>query len=457
MKVNLSIFLKTINLFSEKIQNLFQKTKEANSQLKFQLLQFLPFIVASIICGGVAYFYAKLFVYSEKLSLYIYDLNPLNIFLLTPTCFLISWWLVKKFAPYANGSGIPQVMAAIELAKPSKTHLVDKLLNLKVLIIKILSSIIKVMGGGIVGREGPTIQISGSIFASVYKYLPTWWPPLSKKNVLIAGAASGLAAAFNTPLGGIIFAIEELSKFHVKHYQTTLFVAVIFAGLTAQGLGGSYLYLGYPSLSIYGWKVFLGVFLTAIVAGYFGSKMCVYLLRFIKFVSSIKNNHKQALIAILCGLILAGVIYFLGIDAMGSGKTLMERTLFNYNKEVSWYIPFVRMGGLISTFGFGGAGGMFAPSLSTGASFGAVISQLIELTGSNANLLILIGMTAFLTGVTRAPFTSTIIVFEMTDRHSVIFFLMLGSLLANMIAYLVTKKPFYEQLKENYIIKVEKL
>src|SRR5690606_8044894 len=120
-------------------------------------------------------------------------------------------------------------------------------------------------------------------------------------------------------------------------------------------------------------------------------------------------------------------------------------------KSVEWYLPFVRMNGLIASFNFGGAGGVFAPSLSAGASFGALFAEWLGLTGQNANLVILIGMTAFLTGVTRAPFTSAIIVFEMTDRHSVIFYLLLGAILANIIASMVDKVSFYERLKEGYL------
>jgi H+/Cl- antiporter ClcA len=175
--------------------------------------------------------------------------------------------------PFAKGSGIPQVMAAIEISKPSSRGLVDKLLSLKIILIKVVSSAFKVLGGGIVGREGPTIQISSSVFQVVYKYLPTWWKPISQKNILVAGAASGLAAAFNTPLGGIIFAIEELSKFHVKAYKSSLFVAVVIAGLVAQTLGGSYLYLGYPKLVHSGWMVYLGVLIVSILSGFFGAKI----------------------------------------------------------------------------------------------------------------------------------------------------------------------------------------
>lgn len=437
------------------LKYLYDKTLETNSTLKIQFFQFFPFLIASIITGFVAFSYNGLFKYSEKISFYYYEKNSLFVFITTPLTFILSWWLVKRFAPNSTGSGIPQVMVTVELSTPQKRHLIRHFLNLKVIVIKVLSSCIKVMGGGIVGREGPTIQISSSIFNKVHSLLPKWWYPISQKNILIAGAASGLAAAFNTPLGGIIFAIEELSKYHIKYYKSPLFIAVIIAGLTAQGFGGAYLYLEHPKASASGFTVYAGIFIVALFCGIFGTWMCIWLLKVLKFGKQLDTNFKQFSLVLALAMILATTFYFLGTDAMGSGKHIMEHTLFTTDKSVEWYLPFVRMGGLIASFGSGGSGGVFAPSLSTGASFGAWIADWLHLTGENANLLVLVGMTSFLTAVTRAPFTSAIIVFEMTDRHSVIFFLLVGAMIANMVASLVSEKSLYDHIKENYLQEIE--
>jgi H+/Cl- antiporter ClcA len=429
----------------------YEKTLQTNSQLRIQFFQFIPFFVASSLSGIGAFMYYKIFVYAENASLYIYEKNNYFIFVLTPIFFLISWWLVKRFSPFARGSGIPQVMASLELSKPETRSLINHLLGLKIIVIKVLSSIAKVIGGGIAGREGPTIQISGSIFYAIYKILPSWWPPVSRKNALVAGAASGLAAAFNTPLGGIVFAMEELSKYSFKYYKSPLFIAVIIAGLASQGLGGTYLYLGYPKVHFQGYVVYVGVLVVALLAGFAGSKMSSIMLKVINKISKIKNQRKQILIVILSSLIVATSIFILGEDAFGSGKKIMDRLLFTNDKHIEWYIPFVRINSLIATFSFGGAGGIFAPSLSTGATIGAVVSEIMQLGQNNTNILILTGMTAFLTGVIRSPFTSAIIVFEMTDRHSVIFFLMLSAILANIVSNFVDKKSLYDYLKEKYI------
>jgi H+/Cl- antiporter ClcA len=201
--------------------------------------------------------------------------------------------------------------------------------------------------------------------------------------------------------------------------------------------------------------VIIGVIIVAIVAGYFGAKMGNVLLRIMDHFRNYRKRYQQIGIVLLCALFVATSIYFLGTEAMGSGKEIMERTLFTNNKSVEWYQPFIRMNNLIASFAFGGAGGVFAPSLSSGACFGALIAHWMHLSGANADVLILIGMTSFLTGVTRAPFTSAIIIFEMTDRHSVIFFLLLGAILANMIAGFVDKRSLYDYLKDNYLQEVQ--
>ncbi|MGC4058058.1 MAG: chloride channel protein [Chitinophagaceae bacterium] len=98
---------------------------------------------------------------------------------------------------------------------------------------------------------------------------------------------------------------------------------------------------------------------------------------------------------------------------------------------------------------------MFAPALSAGSSIGNLTAQLFHIGGSEANLLILAGMTAFLTGITRSPFTSAILVIEMTNSHSVIFYIMISALVGSLIAKILARHPFYEHLKDQYLREVE--
>lgn len=418
--------------------------------VRINVLRAAPFWIASLLVGLVAVVYTRLFAYTETLLQKILHWHSWMIFLMAPVCFLIAWLLVQLFARHAGGSGIPQVMAAIELATPKHDGKVKKFLSLRIIIVKIISSLMMVLGGGAIGREGPTIQIAGALFRIVNKIIPSSWPKLSRQHFILTGAAAGLAAAFNTPLGGVIFAIEELARTHIRFFRTALFSAVIIAGLTAQGLLGPYLYLGYPDVAGLKISIFWGVAATAILSGVLGSLMGKVILRLIAWKRSF-SNLKAMLYVIGAGFLIALIAYFFNSQVLGSGKELMSRVLFTDNKAASWDTALLRIIGPIISFNTGAAGGIFAPSLGAGASLGAFISDMFHMQGADANILVLSGMVGFLTGVTRTPFTSAILVLEMTDRHNVIFHLMIAALISSLTAMLIDKHSLYEQLKKRYI------
>lgn len=428
-----------------------------NERLKQNLLQAIPFWIGSVITGLIAVLYAQIFAFGEEMLHKILDWHLWMIFILAPAGFVLSWWLVKNYAPFAKGSGIPQVMAAVELANPRDNFLIQKLLSFKILFIKILSSFVLVMSGGAIGREGPTIQIAGSIFRKVYEFLPDWWPKISKKNMILTGAAAGLSAAFNTPLGGIVFAVEELSKTHISYFKTALFTAVIIAGLTAQTLAGSYLYLGYPKTQgVTLWIMFPIIFVSGI-AGIMSSQLSVTMLKINRLKKKLKTDSSNIIFLIICGLTVAFIAYFLNRDILGSGKDIIERVLFTDEKTEAWYVPILRMLGPALAFTSGGAGGIFAPALSAGASLGSVFADIMNLTDNETNVLILAGMVSFLTGITRAPFTSAILVLEMTDRHSLIFHLMLAGMMSSIFSVLVSRHSLYEELKISFLKEIRKV
>ena len=427
-----------------------------NEKLKNHLLQAIPFWIGAIVTGLVAVLYTKLFSFAESGTAYIFEHGAWLFFIVTPLCFVIARWLVVRFSPYSRGSGIPQVIAAIELANPKHDYKVNKLLSFRIILVKIASGLIMVVGGGVIGREGPTIQIAGSVFREINQRLPKWWPKISKRNMIMTGAAAGLAAAFNTPLGGIAFAVEELTKTHISYFKTALFTGVIIAGLTAQAFLGPYLYLGYPDVTNLSSWIFLAIIPVALLSGLLGSGMAKVILAVFKWKSSFKSNYQHVLYATICALILASLAFFVNREVFGSGKEIMAHTLFTNDKYVSWYTPLLRMFGPVLSFTTGGAGGVFAPALAAGASIGSVMSEWFHLSGTNSNLLILCGMVGFLTGVTRTPFTSAILVLEMTDRHNVIFHLMLAGMVASIAAMIVDKHSFYDHLKYQYIHDIHK-
>ncbi len=426
-----------------------------DERLKKNILNALPFWLGAFISGGIAVLYAKLFAFAELGTQFIFEKSSLVFLIITPVCFIVAWWLVVKYSPYARGSGIPQVTAAIELSNPSDNNKVNLLLSIRVMITKVFSSLVMVFGGGVIGREGPTIQISASVFKVINDFLPDWYPKISKRNMIVTGAAAGLASAFNTPLGGIVFAIEELTKTHFSLFKSALLTGVIIAGLTALNFLGPYLYLGYPKLhGISAWIIVMVIPL-AILTGWAGSVMGNAIIYLMKFKSVFKRNYQKIGYVALCGLAIALLAVFVDERTFGSGKEIMVSTLFTDQKHLAWYVPILRLIGPVISFSTGVAGGIFAPALSAGASIGAVFAGWFDATQNETNLIILCGMTGCLTGITRSPFTASILVSEMTDSHSVIFYVMLTALFSNLIATVVNKRSFYDHLKEQYIKEIQ--
>jgi H+/Cl- antiporter ClcA len=423
----------------------------ANEKLKKNFLIALPYWIGAFATGFVAVLYAKLFAWAEDGTVLLYEHAPWTLFIITPLCFCLAWLLVHKLSPFARGSGIPQVTAAIELTNSKHNIVVNKLLSLRVIIIKTISSLIMIFGGGVVGREGPTIQISASIFKKINDLLPEWYPKISKQNMIITGAAAGLSSAFNTPLGGIVFAIEELSKKHFNLFKSALLTGVIIAGLTALNILGPYLYLGYPKTSNIGIGIILVIIPIAIITSLTGSGMGRAILFIFQKKKKLNKTAHNIIYTLLCGLIIAALAVFIDTRALGSGKEIMTTALFSDNKYLEWYVPFLRVIGSVVSFSTGASGGIFAPSLSAGASIGAVISGWFSLSGTETNLIVLCGMVGVLTGITRSPFTSSILVIEMTNEHVIIFYLMITALIANVIASMINRTSFYDCMKEQYI------
>ena len=411
----------------------------------------LPYWILAFVAGSLAVAYSVLFRWSELWVTKLASYNPYLFLIITPIGFLVAWFLVWRIAPAATGSGIPQVMAMIEDPDPKTPAVWEGMLGVKTTVIKIISSFICIFVGGAIGREGPTVQISASIFNVLGHKLKRLFKDISYESLLVAGGAAGIAAAFNTPLGGIVYGIEELSHAHINRFKTALITAVIIAGITAQWLLGSYLYLGYPELGVltYGnipWAILIGI-----LGGFAGAAFGKSLYKLLSLRKKITKPLNLGLLAMGCGLTFAILVLVVDHRILGSGKELMTNMLFSPPianlADIKLFV--VRFVGPIITQVSGAAGGIFAPSLAAGGSIGSVLSYF---AGSEYhNLFIILGMIAFLTGVTRAPFTSFVLVLEMTDRHSVIFLMMITALIANICARIIENKSFYERVRDDFL------
>ena len=425
--------------------------KQYDATLVSSVQRWLPYVVGAILVAGLAVLYEKLFEWAEHFLVMVKTHAAWVFFILTPLMFLLGWAIVRRYAPAAGGSGIPQLMVALDSRRDKARVSTGDLLGGRVLLAKLGSSISALLGGALIGREGPTIQMSASIFYVIHKLLPASWPRIERPRMLIAGGAAGLAAAFNTPLGGIVFAIEELTRTHLNTFKSSLLYAVIFAGMTAQWLLGPYLYLGYPRVEADGFDTLLWVVLFSALAGIAGA----YKGKLILAILAWKRRHLRGWgpvwFVLACGLAVAALIYLNDGVAYGPGKEIMNTYLFNQHQDqVTVGLLLSRFFGAIISYSTGVAGGVFATSLTTGSIVGELLMSVLNLPPGN-KLFILSAMIGFLTGVTRSPFTSSILVLEMTDRHSAIFHFMLAGQVASVAARLVDKRSLYVELGRIYL------
>ena len=191
------------------------KTSKTNLKLN-SALQGLPYWISALLTGLASVGFTLAFKWAGSLPAKMLEQHAFYLLLISPSCSLIAWWLVYRLAPAAAGSGIPQVLAANKLDHSVDNEKIRSLLSLKTALIKVVSALICLIGGGAIGREGPTIQIGASIFHAFGTRFQRYWPNISHHAWIVAGGAAGIAAAFNTPLGGLVFAIEELSTSHFK-------------------------------------------------------------------------------------------------------------------------------------------------------------------------------------------------------------------------------------------------
>lgn len=414
-------------------------------------------MTAATLAALTAVLYAALFEWVTLKVTYFSASHPIWFMTLAPFMMVSSFLLVRFCAPGAAGSGIPRIMASIhESAHPVTSNNPDARSGLKprskvsirsrlrITAVKIASSTLALGAGGAVGREGPTIQICAAIFEAVEKLFGRVIPARSREGLLIAGGSAGLAAAFNTPLGGVVFAIEELSQSHLKKFKSSLILAVVTAGYVAQAIRGPYLFIGHPTIgamTLSDWRTTALVILSCALAGsLFGRE----LFRASQRLSKISLNGRVACAAII-GLLVSATVVWIGPHAVGGGADLIKDLLFTTNKDPDAKLVGWRLFGPFVSYLGAGAGGIFAPALAAGAALGAKMASLVN--GANVNLAVVIGMISFLTGVTKSPLTSFILIFEMTDRQSAIIPMMFAALCSSGLAHLVEPESFYEKMR----------
>ena len=398
--------------------------------------------VGAVVLGMIAIAFAKLGDLAQHLFLLFSAAWPSGALLLTPAVFGGTVYLTKLRAPEARGSGIPQVIAA---SRDPPGEALGALVSLKTGALKLVMTIVMLGAGASVGREGPTVQISAAVMVAIHRLLRV---PITA-GVLIAGGAAGVAAAFNTPLAGVAFAIEELASAYEQKVAVLVMAAVMIAGLVSLGISGDYIYFGAMRETLNLRAVAIVAPVAGIAGGLSGGLFARTLLGFAaprhRWVRAIKQ--RPVIVALLCGIVVAIVGVLSAGATWGTGYEATRRLVESHNGAAT-FGP-AKFVATLATALSGAPGGIFAPSLSVGAGLGDILSRLFPDDPKGA--IVLLGMIGYFVGVVRAPLTAVIIITETTASRGMIVPLFATALIADLASALVCRERLYHGLAKPFI------
>jgi H+/Cl- antiporter ClcA len=370
--------------------------------------------------------------------------------LITPAGFVLTVFLTRKLFSGAEGSGIPQTLIALA---DSGSSLSSRLLSMRIVVGKVSMAVLALCSGASLGREGPTVHLGAAIMHTLgrYAHLP---PSYVERGLILTGGGAGIAAAFNTPLAGIVFAIEEMARSFDRRNSGMMMIGVVLAGMTAIVVHqNNYSYYGTtPATLDFSW-VWLGVLVCGIAGGFSGGLFSQVLIVASKKLRPYMQTH-WLLIALVCGLSVALIGILSGGSAHGTGYLEAKQIVScagvdNCSADVGLMYPLYKILATMATYLTTIPGGLFAPSLASGAGLGSDIALFFP--AEMASTIVILGMIGYFTGVVQTPITAFVIVMEMTDDRTLMLPLMAVALLARVVGAAVCREPLYRSLAKRYV------
>ena len=350
-------------------------------------------------------------------------------------------WLVRRFAPRASGSGIPHTEAVLDGELPPAPYLLIP--------VKFIGGVLAIGAGLALGREGPSVQMGASLAQMIGNGLRRNWADC--RVLIAAGAGAGLATAFNAPIGGAVFVLEEL----VRRFETRIAIAALGASATAMYVARIFLgdapdfnvaALPYPSPQTSVLFLTLGI-----VCGF----AAIVYNRTILATLNVADRLARWPVEIRAGVIGAavGAIAWYAPNLVGGGESLTQQTLSGELAVASLAYVFVLRFALGAvSYAAKTPGGLFAPLLVLGAQLGILFAVgcqfILPMTEAPAATLAVVGMAAFFTGVVRAPVTGVVLITEMTGSFTLLLPMLAACYAAMLVPTLFKNAPIYDSLRE---------
>jgi H+/Cl- antiporter ClcA len=401
------------------------------------------FVLGGIVVGAVAVGLTLIANFAQATFQHLIDRWHYAPLAVTTAGFGVTAYLTRRFFPNSQGSGIPQAIAARALEDQGAR---GRLVSIRIAVGKVLLTSLGLLCGASVGREGPTVQVGASIMFAIGRLSPR-----RQAGLILAGASAGVAAAFNAPLAGIVFGIEEMSRSFEVRASGLIIGAIIAAGLTSLALVGNYTYFGTTSATLTDAAGWLAVPVCGVAGGLLGG---VFSRILILFGNGLPGTIGRAIkrrpiwFAMVCGLLAAFCDLASGDTIAGTGYTQV-RGLLNDGIPLPQSFGLLKMAGTTLASISGIPGGIFSPSLAVGAGIGLNVSNLFP--GVPLGALLLLGMVSYFAGVVQAPITAFVIVTEMTNDHAMVIPLMTAALIGYASSRLICPEGVYHALSKNFL------
>ncbi len=400
----------------------------------------LVFWTGAVLVGGLCALFAILAEQAGYVFKWLVGLGPWVPLLATPLVMTGLAWATINVFPGSQGSGIPQAIAALESRRKSAV------LSLRIVIGKILLALCGLAVGASIGREGPSVHVGASIMYSLGR-LSRFPAHYMERGLILAGGAAGIAAAFNTPLAGIVFAIEEMSKSFEQRTSGIVTIAVVIAGVTALSTLGPYHYFGTSNASMGGYTDWLAVPVCGVIGGLLGGLFATSLISGSRRLAPVVRQHPY-IVALACGLAVAIIGYVSGYTSSGTGYEAAKAVITG---KAVWdpIYPVTKFASTLASYLSGIPGGIFAPSLATGAGVGADLGHWLPV--APMAVMVLLGMVGYFAGVVQSPLTAFVIVMEMTNDQDMLLALITTSFIAYGVSHLVCPQPIYHALSHAFL------
>jgi H+/Cl- antiporter ClcA len=428
-------------------------------------------LIGAVLAGLGALLFAVFDQQSTKLSRLVWDAAPWAVFLIMPAGLAVILWLRDHVFPWTDGTGIPQTIAVLQ-AGPGELR--DRLLSMRVAVGKALLLGLGMFSFLSIGREGPSVQLGACFMHLVSKW--TRFPRhLMERGLIMAGGAAGIAAAFNAPIAGIVFAFEEIGRRFDKENLGTIVRTVMVACLVCMVFLGNYFFYGridYDRLLLLEFMSpapWIAVVIIGLAGGLLGGLFAKVLLAVVPYVSRlIRRNF--LVVAVVIGLLCAGMAWISDGTTLGTGYDQARALILQESPQYLATLPPEEVARLAATrenigpwyalqramatmlvLLTGIPGGLFDPSFSIGAGLGHLTAPWLAVSGATVQGIILLWVASYFSGVVQSPMTSFIILIEMTG--AVAFTLPLG--VASIVAYEASRRvcpvALYEALAETFL------